>query len=98
MQTFLTSVSTSWQNELGRECGERSKFGFVLGNESGDLDSAVSAAVLAFFYTGFYQRPYFPVLNFAKSDLVLKTEVGFTFEKLYKVRHDFKNTFSINIL
>ena len=41
---------------------------------------------MAFFYTGFYQRPYFPVLNFDKSDLVLKTEVGFTFEKLYQVR------------
>lgn len=58
----------------------------VLGNESCDLDSAVSAITLAFFHSRNENRPYqmrnyefMPMLNINRSDLKLKTEVLYFF-------------------
>lgn len=58
----------------------------VLGNESCDLDSAVSAISLAFFHTKNKNRPYqirnhefIPMLNIKRGDLKLKTEVLYFF-------------------
>lgn len=58
---------------------------FVVGNESCDLDSAVSAVGLAFFYTvtanlaDFLfingKRRFLPIMNISRENLPLKTEV-----------------------
>lgn len=58
---------------------------FIIGNESCDLDSAVSAVGLAFFFTVTANLPDFlfingkrrflPVMNIPRTNLPLKTEV-----------------------
>ena len=58
----------------------------VLGNEACDLDSAISALVLAQFltFTDKYgvDTPHIPVLNINRNDFPLKTEVVYFLEKL----------------
>ena len=53
----------------------------VLGNESGDLDSVVSSVTLAWSRHS-PDTPTLPLLNFAREDLALKTEVLFVFRQL----------------
>lgn len=58
---------------------------FILGNESCDLDSAVCAVSLAYFYSHTNKlpehlhidgnRPFLPVMNIHRTNLALKTEV-----------------------
>ncbi|EDV95196.1 exopolyphosphatase PRUNE1 [Drosophila grimshawi] len=58
------------------------KLHLVIGNESCDLDSAVSAVTLAFIYAQRQQEhDYVPVLNIPRIDYPLKTEVGHMFNK-----------------
>ncbi|ALC48998.1 pn, partial [Drosophila busckii] len=58
------------------------KLHIVIGNESCDLDSAVSALTLAFIYAQRQQEhDYVPVLNIPRIDYPLKTEVGHMFSK-----------------
>ncbi|KAH8396154.1 hypothetical protein KR222_004138, partial [Zaprionus bogoriensis] len=58
------------------------KLHIVIGNESCDLDSAVSALTLAFIYAQRQQeQDYVPVLNIPRMDYRLKTEVGHMFRK-----------------
>ncbi|XP_017064697.1 exopolyphosphatase PRUNE1 [Drosophila eugracilis] len=58
------------------------KLHLVIGNESCDLDSAVSAVTLAFVYAQRYQEhDYVPILNIPRQDYPLKTEVGHLFVK-----------------
>uniref|UniRef100_A0A1A9UUW3 DHHA2 domain-containing protein n=1 Tax=Glossina austeni TaxID=7395 RepID=A0A1A9UUW3_GLOAU len=61
----------------------------VLGNESCDLDSAVSALSLSYFYQHNHQhqealkcRNFLPVLNIPRHDYPLKTEVHYLFQQL----------------
>lgn len=57
----------------------------ILGNDSCDLDSAVCALTLAFFYTKHplsiadlrVETPIIPVLNTSRTNLALKTEVTY---------------------
>lgn len=59
------------------EAGSTRKLHLVMGNESCDLDSAVSALTLAFIYAQREQgHDYVPVLNIPRLDYPLKTEVG----------------------
>eukprot|EP00095_Tigriopus_kingsejongensis_P008267 maker-scaffold240_size241964-snap-gene-1.20 protein:Tk08267 transcript:maker-scaffold240_size241964-snap-gene-1.20-mRNA-1 annotation:"hypothetical protein BRAFLDRAFT_239767" len=58
------------------------KLGVVIGNESGDLDSAVSSVVYAYHLHEQRDFEHIPVLNFPREDLALKTEVRFCFKKL----------------
>ncbi|KAH8343017.1 exopolyphosphatase PRUNE1 [Drosophila kikkawai] len=52
----------------------------VMGNESCDLDSAVSAVTLAFVYAQRHlEHDYVPILNIPRRDYPLKTEVGHMF-------------------
>lgn len=61
---------------------EHRRLHIVMGNESCDLDSAVSALTLAFIYSHRQQdRDYVPVLNIPRLDYRLKTEVGHMFRK-----------------
>lgn len=54
----------------------------MMGNESCDLDSAVSAVTLAFVYAERHlEHDYVPVLNIPRRDYPLKTEVGHMFGK-----------------
>ncbi|EDW86239.1 uncharacterized protein Dwil_GK16048 [Drosophila willistoni] len=54
----------------------------VLGNESCDLDSAISALTLAFIYSQRQQQnDYVPVLNIPRMEYPLKTEVGYLLDK-----------------
>lgn len=63
----------------------------VLGNESCDLDSAVCAVSLAFFYMNTNklpdhllingQRRFLPMMNIHRTDLPLKTEVTYSMRK-----------------
>ncbi|XP_017054602.1 exopolyphosphatase PRUNE1 [Drosophila ficusphila] len=58
------------------------KLHLVMGNESCDLDSAVSAVTLAFVYAQRHrEHDYVPVLNIPRRDYPLKTEVGHLFFK-----------------
>ncbi|KAH8294482.1 hypothetical protein KR018_011790 [Drosophila ironensis] len=58
------------------------KLHLVVGNESCDLDSAVSAVALAFVYAHRNRHhDYIPVLNILRRDYPLKTEVGYMFGK-----------------
>ncbi|KAH8420133.1 hypothetical protein KR009_006169 [Drosophila setifemur] len=58
------------------------KLHLVMGNESCDLDSAVSAVTLAFVYAQRHrEHDYVPVLNIPRRDYPLKTEVGHMFVK-----------------
>lgn len=64
---------------------------FIVGNESCDLDSAVSAVGLAFFFTVTVNLPDFlfingkrrflPVMNIPRTNLPLKTEVTYFMNK-----------------
>ena len=57
----------------------------VLGNEACDLDSAVCALVFAHFLKHQNKHAasiYMPVLNIAKEDFALKTEVVFFLKRL----------------
>lgn len=61
---------------------------FVVGNESCDLDSAVSAISLAYYYTNREKDdeespvdPYVPLLNVHRDDVKLKTELVFLCKK-----------------
>lgn len=58
------------------------KFSFVVGNETCDLDSAVSAICLAYYYNHHHHAAleipkirYVPLLNIRRNDLMLKTEL-----------------------
>jgi len=88
MQAFLNETRNP------SELAKRSKLCIVLGNEACDLDSAVCAVSLAFYYhvvqndlqCSYLQscvktRLYVPVLNIRRDDYILKTEVDFTFNK-----------------
>ncbi|XP_030378280.1 exopolyphosphatase PRUNE1 [Scaptodrosophila lebanonensis] len=56
------------------------KLHIVIGNESCDLDSAVSAITLAYIYAMRNKEyDYVPVLNISRGDYMLKTEVGYLF-------------------
>ncbi|EDX16908.1 GD16595 [Drosophila simulans] len=58
------------------------KLHLVMGNESCDLDSAVSAVTLAFVYAQRHrEHDYVPILNIPRRDYPLKTEVGHLFVK-----------------
>ncbi|XP_016948428.1 exopolyphosphatase PRUNE1 [Drosophila biarmipes] len=58
------------------------KLHLVMGNESCDLDSAVSAVTLAFVYAERHrEHDYVPILNIPRRDYPLKTEVGHLFVK-----------------
>ncbi|EDW05526.1 exopolyphosphatase PRUNE1 [Drosophila mojavensis] len=58
------------------------KLNLVIGNESCDLDSAVSALTLAFIYAGRQKdQDFVPVLNIPRIDYPLKTEVCHMFQK-----------------
>ncbi|EDV45582.1 exopolyphosphatase PRUNE1 [Drosophila erecta] len=58
------------------------KLHLVMGNESCDLDSAVSAITLAFVYAQRHRaHDYVPILNIPRRDFPLKTEVGHLFGK-----------------
>ncbi|XP_023161886.2 exopolyphosphatase PRUNE1 [Drosophila hydei] len=58
------------------------KLNLVIGNESCDLDSAVSALTLAFIYAARQKdQDFVPVLNIPRLDYPLKTEVGHMFQK-----------------
>ncbi|XP_073835368.1 exopolyphosphatase prune [Musca autumnalis] len=67
----------------------------VLGNESCDLDSAVSAVTLAYFYHKSKTAPkntknvcnFLPILNIPRRDYPLKTEVTYLF-KQYSITDD----------
>ncbi|BFG02888.1 exopolyphosphatase PRUNE1 [Drosophila madeirensis] len=66
------SSTVAWQQQL-----ELRKLHVVIGNESCDLDSAISALTLAFIYAERHQEhDYVPVLNIPRRDYLLKTEVG----------------------
>ena len=95
MEKFTSGLKSAWK---GR--GNLAKIGLVLGNEAGDLDSVVSSVVLAYFLAGNLNFPHFPVMNFRRRDLVLKTEVKFCFDKWQKVRsiQSFKKYPNINRL
>uniref|UniRef100_A0A1A9X047 DHHA2 domain-containing protein n=1 Tax=Glossina brevipalpis TaxID=37001 RepID=A0A1A9X047_9MUSC len=61
----------------------------VLGNEACDLDSAVSALSLSYYYQESNQHPealkcrnFLPVLNIPKDEYPLKTEVHYLFQQL----------------
>lgn len=56
----------------------------VLGNESCDLDSAVSSLTYAYFlaYKSEFKRDVIPVMNVHRKDLSLKTEVLFATKKI----------------
>uniref|UniRef100_A0A7S0BUJ9 DHHA2 domain-containing protein n=1 Tax=Rhodosorus marinus TaxID=101924 RepID=A0A7S0BUJ9_9RHOD len=54
----------------------------ILGNESADMDSIVSALVFAFVRTKSTNNVYVPVVNTVKQDLPLRTDVAFLFAKL----------------
>lgn len=58
-----------------------------MGNESCDLDSVVSALTLAFFYTE-SKMEFCPVLNMARADYPIKTEVCF-FLKMHGITDEF---------
>lgn len=63
----------------------------VLGNESCDLDSAVSAITLAYFYQRNESSKscnFLPILNIPKKDYPLKTEVQYMFQK-YDITDEF---------
>ncbi|XP_013103083.1 exopolyphosphatase PRUNE1 [Stomoxys calcitrans] len=60
----------------------------VIGNESCDLDSAVSAVSLAYFYQKSKEKPktppecnFVPILNICQRDYPIKTEVNYLFGK-----------------
>lgn len=73
-----TAIGTPSEQQ---EQGQR-KLHIVIGNESCDLDSAVSALTLAFIYAQRQQEhDYVPVLNIPRMDYPLKTEVGHMFNK-----------------
>nr|CAB3265204.1 protein prune homolog [Phallusia mammillata] len=56
----------------------------VIGNESGDLDSFVSALTLAWFKhkVGKESSVYIPVMNICRKDLKLRTEISFMVAKI----------------
>ncbi|XP_055846780.1 exopolyphosphatase PRUNE1 [Episyrphus balteatus] len=56
-----------------------SKLCVILGNESCDLDSVVSAIALAFFYSKIYpdQSGFIPILNIPRTSFPIKTEVTY---------------------
>ncbi|KAJ8908364.1 hypothetical protein NDN08_005074 [Rhodosorus marinus] len=54
----------------------------ILGNESADMDSIVSALVFAFVRTKSTKDVYVPVINTVKQDLPLRTDVAYLFAKL----------------
>ncbi|XP_064548689.1 exopolyphosphatase PRUNE1 [Drosophila montana] len=72
------SSGTSAARQLETGGGSARKLHLVMGNESCDLDSAVSALTLAFIYAQREQgHDYVPVLNIPRLDYPLKTEVGY---------------------
>ncbi|XP_022219096.2 exopolyphosphatase PRUNE1 [Drosophila obscura] len=75
LSRYLADGSTvAWQ---APRVDELRKLHVVIGNESCDLDSAVSALTLAFIYAERNQdHDYVPVLNIPRRDYLLKTEVG----------------------
>lgn len=82
MNTYLKSI---------RHCLWQPKpLTIVIGNESCDLDSAVCAIALAYFYESTAnssqymaeRRIHIPVLNITRENLPLKTEVIFYIKKL----------------
>lgn len=64
---------------------------FILGNESCDLDSAVCAVSLAYFYSNTNKLPenflidgnrrFLPIMNIQRTNLPLKTEVTYLMRK-----------------
>lgn len=91
---FCKSIETAEMNKIGvflKEAKKLLQFKesviFVIGNESCDLDSAVSAISLAYFYTVTKETPknlsltqnerFLPVLNIKRVNLPLKTEVTY---------------------
>lgn len=76
-QRFLKGLAS-----VGRE---NQKFGIVLGNESGDLDSVASTLVLAKTLTEANPVPYLPVMNFRREDLSLRTESLFCLQELLRL-------------
>lgn len=53
---------------------------YVLGNESGDLDSIVCALCYAYFLGG--KQGYIPILNFSREDLALRPELLYLMQEL----------------
>ncbi|KAL7744563.1 hypothetical protein ACLKA6_017080 [Drosophila palustris] len=80
-----SAIGCTEQNQSkgeGKGMHEERKLHIVIGNESCDLDSAVSALTLAFIYAQRQQEhDYVPVLNIPRIDYPLKTEVGHMFNK-----------------
>ncbi|XP_033127283.1 protein prune homolog 2-like isoform X2 [Anneissia japonica] len=79
MEAFLSQT----KKELS-ELASFSKINIVLGNESCDLDSAVSAIVYAFYLSqkeDSPQKPCIPCLNINREDLALRTETVHYLEK-----------------
>lgn len=72
LQLFLRKAHAAHD---GSEC--RENYGWVLGNSSADLDSVVSAAVLAFLLTEVSggARLYLPVVNIPEHHFVLRHDV-----------------------
>jgi exopolyphosphatase len=83
MNEYLNHILPASKKLLKSNISELSKIEIVVGNESGDLDSAVCAATLAWHKNNKKSKKVvFPALNFSKKDLELKTEVVSIFQAL----------------
>ncbi|XP_034489944.1 exopolyphosphatase PRUNE1 [Drosophila innubila] len=79
-----TAGESEREKENGKQREEQRKLHIVIGNESCDLDSAVSAITLAFIYSQrSKENDYVPILNIPRLDYPLKTEVGHMFNKCH---------------
>ncbi|XP_001355224.2 exopolyphosphatase PRUNE1 [Drosophila pseudoobscura] len=102
LNRYLADGSTvAWQAHPAEELR---KLHIVIGNESCDLDSAVSALTLAFIYSERSQEhDYVPVLNIPRRDYRLKTEVGHMLSKcgiaeaMLLFRDDLPNKFAKDV-
>lgn len=80
---FLFAFSWAFKGNLQKS----NQIHIVLGNESCDLDSAVSALVFAYFlkehvYKSKLDHIVIPILNINVEELPLRTEICYTFEEI----------------
>jgi len=79
MQKFRQWLSTSAQSvrtgSFGPTEANADKLRIVMGNTSCDVDSAIGALVLAYFYTVKLQQQWIPVINCRREDFFCNLEI-----------------------
>src|SRR5689334_12275642 len=84
LKNFLSSNKTLIQNLIFSGTKQPTpNIKFVLGNESGDLDSVISSIAYAFHKTTFnnsHNYNYIPVLNFPNKEVKSRFELNFLFK------------------